>query len=452
MEVVNDIRHFACLLASMNKEGLDTKLIELGQDLIHKISDSRTIKVENDLEQVRRSFLNYHEKKNDIIDKDDLQLKDKTPIRVYVDGCYDLMHAGHYNSLRQGKKLGDILVSGVNSDAEILAAKGPTVLNDSERCQIVSACKWVDEVEGNTEYSPTIDTLNRYNCDFYAHGDDVSIAADGTDQASILKNVGRFKMFKRTRGVSTTDITAKLLKLNEQSENESLEETKEVEGENNATKNENNATKNENISSSNVYESYNANPNFLASAKRIAQFTTIREPIESDRIVYVDGSFDIFHPGHVELLQKAKQLGDYLIVGIHEDLSVNQYLGGIYPLNGLHERVLNLLACKYVDDVIIAAPFKITDKLIKDLNVSVVVKSLDFIQGSIKSHFLKLNPYEEASKIEILAEVTIESTLTLKEIAQRVANCREAITKKVIKTAARQADYETNSQYICEIK
>lgn len=441
MDVIDDIRHFACLLASMNKEGLDTKLIELGQDLISKISDSSTIQVENDLEHVRRSFQNYHEDVSN--EKQELQLKDKKQIRVYVDGCYDLMHAGHYNSLRQGKKLGEVLVSGVNSDIEILAAKGPTILNDLERCQIVGACKWVDEVAEETEYTPTIDTLNRYNCDFYAHGDDISIGADGTDQASILKKAGRFKMFKRTRGVSTTDITAKLLKLNELSEKEVLEEIKE-EGEDEASK----------ISSSQkpTIGSFNANPNFLASAKRIAQFATIREPIESDKIVYVDGSFDIFHPGHVELLQKARQLGDYLIVGIHEDLSVNQYLGSIYPLNALHERVLNLLACKYVDDVIIGAPYKITERLISDLNVSVVVKSLDFIQGTIKSHALLLNPYEEAIKREVLAEVKIESTLTLKEIARRIANSREAITKKLTKTAARQEDYEKNSKFICEVR
>lgn len=118
----------------------------------------------------------------------------------------------------------------------------------------------------------------------------------------------------------------------------------------------------------------------------------------------------------------------------------------------MHERVLNLLACKYVDDVIIGAPFKITERLIKDLNVSVVVKSLDFIQETIKPHALQLNPYEEALKKDVLVEVTIETTLTLKEIAQRVANNREAITKKLTKTAARQEDFEKNSKFICEVR
>lgn len=142
--------------------------------------------------------------------------------------------------------------------------------------------------------------------------------------------------------------------------------------------------------------------------------------MESDKIVYVDGSFDIYHPGHVELLKKAKELGDYLIVGVHEDEWVNQYLGSSFPLNTLHERVLNILACRYVDDVIIGAPFKITERLIKDLNVSVVVKSLDVIQGSVKSQAMNLKPYEVPQYKDILAEVEISSTITLKEIAKRI--------------------------------
>lgn len=43
----------------------------------------------------------------------------KKPVRVYMDGCFDLMHYGHANALRQAKALGDELVVGVVSDEEI---------------------------------------------------------------------------------------------------------------------------------------------------------------------------------------------------------------------------------------------------------------------------------------------------------------------------------------------
>ena len=88
----------------------------------------------------------------------------KEPVRIYIDGGFDLIHSGHYNAIRQAKALCDVLVLGVNSDAEILKNKGPTVLTCKERADILRACKWVDEVHEDTEYTVTLDTLDRYNC------------------------------------------------------------------------------------------------------------------------------------------------------------------------------------------------------------------------------------------------------------------------------------------------
>jgi ethanolamine-phosphate cytidylyltransferase len=55
---------------------------------------------------------------------------------------------------------------------------------------------------------------------------------------------------------------------------------------------------------------------------------------------YVDGGFDLFHVGHIEFLRKAKELGDYLIVGIHSDYDINQHKGANHPIMTLQERVL----------------------------------------------------------------------------------------------------------------
>lgn len=59
--------------------------------------------------------------------------KKKRPIRVYMDGCFDMMHYGHCNALRQARALGDQLIVGVVSDAEIIANKGPPVTPLHER-------------------------------------------------------------------------------------------------------------------------------------------------------------------------------------------------------------------------------------------------------------------------------------------------------------------------------
>ncbi len=85
-------------------------------------------------------------------------------------------------------------------------------MNLQERMEIVSACKWVDEVAAdNIPYNPTIELIDRLNCQYVAHGDDLALSADGTDCYSIIKDAGRMKTFKRTQGISTTDIVGRLL-------------------------------------------------------------------------------------------------------------------------------------------------------------------------------------------------------------------------------------------------
>lgn len=88
--------------------------------------------------------------------------------------------------------------------------------------------------------------------------------------------------------------------------------------------------------------------------------------------MYVAGAFDLFHVGHLDFLEKARELGDYLIVGLHTDPVVNAYKRGNYPIMNLHERVLSVLACKYVNEVVIGAPYTVTKDLMDHFNVSVV--------------------------------------------------------------------------------
>lgn len=93
--------------------------------------------------------------------------------RLYFDGCFDLMHSGHYNALRQAKELCETLVVGVISSSAIAKAKGPPIMSDEERWSLVESCKWVDEVVCQSTYDPTIADLDEYNCSHIAHGDDL---------------------------------------------------------------------------------------------------------------------------------------------------------------------------------------------------------------------------------------------------------------------------------------
>jgi ethanolamine-phosphate cytidylyltransferase len=211
---------------------------------------------------------------------------------------------------------------GVNSDAEILRNKGPTVLSCKERADILRACKWVDEVYEDTEYTVRLETLDRYNCQYYAHGDDPVFDVDGTDMCALLSQHGRFKMFKRTEGVSTTDIVGKLLLLTKDNisksrpragsfdkplvANEYVKEIRKIETE--EVKNDN-TTLSSSLTPSMERQSSAINiptSNFLATTRRIMHFSNNREPKSTDRVVYISGSFDLLHNGHIETLKRAK--------------------------------------------------------------------------------------------------------------------------------------------------
>lgn len=69
------------------------------------------------------------------------------------------------------------------------------------------------------------------------------------------------------------------------------------------------------------------------------------------KIVYVQGTWDLFHIGHVNILQKAHKMAKELIVGVNTDKSVKSHKGS-YPIISYHDRVEMLKACRYVDRVI----------------------------------------------------------------------------------------------------
>lgn len=113
--------------------------------------------------------------------------------------------------------MGTELHAGVCSDADILAVKGPTILNGKERAEIIKHCKFVDVVHPDTDYTPTIELIDKIGCNAYAHGDDPCFNADGEDICKPFVDVNRFKLFKRTEGVSTTTLTGRMLAICEES-------------------------------------------------------------------------------------------------------------------------------------------------------------------------------------------------------------------------------------------
>ena len=153
----------AKLLASLNKEGLDTELINIGIQQLNTMHDDETLKLKADVLSIKQDIDKYKAHLKDIKTFVTDVKSHKKVVRGYVNGCFDLMHVGHYNSFRQSSTFGDILVVGVISDSDIEKVKGPTIFNIDERCSIVKSCKWVDEVIPDTDYTVNEEILDRYN-------------------------------------------------------------------------------------------------------------------------------------------------------------------------------------------------------------------------------------------------------------------------------------------------
>lgn len=69
------------------------------------------------------------------------------------------------------------------------------------------------------------------------------------------------------------------------------------------------------------------------------------------KVVWVNGTFDVLHIGHIKLLEYARSLGDKLVVGVDTDNRVMGAKGPNRPVNKLKDRIEFLKAIKYVDEV-----------------------------------------------------------------------------------------------------
>jgi len=311
--------------------------------------------------------------------------------RLYFDGAFDVVHSGHYNAIRQAKQICHTLVVGVNSDEGIAVHKGPPVMNLKERCTLVEACKWTDELAAGTPYVADIALLDSLNCQYIGHGDDIIYGPDGKSIYSPFEDVGRLKITKRTEGISTTDILGRILDLKDDTKDKQHDLDDVV--------------------------------RFVNRASMLEQFMHLKQPLPDQKIVYVDGSFDLLHPGHVAFLKAAKARGDYLIVGVHDNSSIRDRKGAGFPIIDLNERILCVLAMKYVDDVVIGAPQKPNETFLKRLGITLVLSGKNGEQDSQDS-------YKYAKQLGIYEEIDIGKELTSRELIERI-QANQGVLKEV---------------------
>ena len=110
---------------------------------------------------------------------------------------------------------------------------------------------------------------------------------------------------------------------------------------------------------------------------------------EGKKIVFTNGCFDIIHAGHVDYLEKAKALGDVLVVGLNSDGSIRRIKGPERPINIQEHRKRVLEALKPVDLVIIFDE-DTPERLIKEIKPDVLVKGGDWkIENIVGADFVK---------------------------------------------------------------
>ncbi|GLH14243.1 hypothetical protein R5R35_003341 [Gryllus longicercus] len=332
-------------------------------------------------------------------------MSDSKEIRVWCDGCYDMVHFGHANSLRQAKALGDRLIVGVHTDADITKHKGPPVFTEEERYKMVRGIKWVDEVVEGAPYVTTLETLDKYNCDFCVHGNDITTTADGVDTYHLVKGAGRYREVQRTAGISTTDLVGRMLLLTRQHFRQGAHEY-EVEREGSSTMGQDSLAR----------SPWTGCSQFLPTTQKIIQFSDGKPPKPGDRIVYVAGAFDLFHVGHLDFLEQARAQGDYLIVGLHTDPVVNRYRGNNYPIMNLHERVLSVLACKYVSEVVIGAPLPVTNELMEHFKVDIVCHGQTPVHPTDDDR----DPYEVPKQLGKFKLLDSHNNMTTDKIVERI--------------------------------
>ena len=162
----------------------------------------------------------------------------------------------------------------------------------------------------------------------------------------------------------------------------------------------------------NEIEEYEHSLNKGQAESKIKDFEQIariskRLKTQGRKVIFTNGCFDILHRGHATYLQQAKELGDFLIVGLNSDESIRRLKGESRPVNDLEDRAFLLAALESVDYVIPFTedtPYALIKHVIPDIlvkgadyegkevvgsDIALEVKLIDFVDGKSTSAMIE---------------------------------------------------------------
>lgn len=147
-----------------------------------------------------------------------------------------------------------------------------------------------------------------------------------------------------------------------------------------------------------------------AKLKSVAEIKDLIKSFpEEKKVIFTNGCFDLLHPGHIFLLERAKALGDILIVGVNSDHSVKKLKGQNRPINNLEKRLKVLSALSVIDYLVVFSEER-PDNLIKAIRPQMIVKGGDYQKAEVLGKDI-VEAY--GGSVEIIPYVDGESTSDL---------------------------------------
>ena len=128
-----------------------------------------------------------------------------------------------------------------------------------------------------------------------------------------------------------------------------------------------------------------------------------------DKIVWCNGTFDILHPGQIELFKVGKSLGDKLIVATDTDEKIRQDKGSSKPVNNLCDRISMLQAIKYIDEVLYFGNRKELEGLIELYSPDILLLGDDWKGGDVVGR-------QYAKEVKFLPRLNYSTTKIIEKI------------------------------------
>lgn len=127
-------------------------------------------------------------------------------------------------------------------------------------------------------------------------------------------------------------------------------------------------------------------------------------------VVFTNGCFDLLHPGHVKLLEEAKNQGDYLLVGLNSDGSLRMLKGGNRPILDESARSTLLNALEAVSDTVLFEE-ETPKRLIQNILPDVLVKGTDYETSEIVGADIVESKGGRVHRVELVSDYSTSSIL-----------------------------------------